>query len=76
MPEFEKAVEGLKPGEISQPVLTPFGYHLIRLDSRSGDTTALHHLLLRIQPSYSSAAKIDREADRLSKMAAGRSLVT
>jgi peptidyl-prolyl cis-trans isomerase D len=71
VPEFEKAVEGLKPGEISQPVLTPFGYHLIRIDSRSGDTTALHHILLRIQPSDSSEAKIDREADQLSKMAAG-----
>ena len=71
VPEFEKAIEGLKPGELSQPVLTQFGYHLIRLDSRSGDTTALHHLLLRIQPSDSSAAKVDREADQLSKLAAG-----
>lgn len=71
VPDFEKAVETLKPGEISQPVLTQFGYHLIRLDSRSGDTTALHHLLLRVQPSDSSAAKVDREADRLSKLAAG-----
>jgi len=71
VPDFEKAVEGLKPGELSQPVLTPFGYHLIRVDSRSGDTTALHHILLRIQPSDSSEAKIDREADQLSKLAAG-----
>ena len=71
VPEFEKAADALKPGEISQPVLTPFGYHLIRLDSRAGDTTALHHILLRIQPSDSSEAKIDREADQLSKMAAG-----
>jgi len=71
VPEFEKAVDALKPGEISQPVLTPFGYHLIRLDSRAGDTTALHHILLRIQPSDSSEAKIDREADQLSKKAAG-----
>jgi peptidyl-prolyl cis-trans isomerase D len=71
VPEFEKAAETLKPGELSQPVLTQFGYHLIRVDSRSGDTTALRHLLLRIQPTDSSAAKVDREADRLSKLAAG-----
>jgi peptidyl-prolyl cis-trans isomerase D len=71
VPEFEKALDALKPGELSGPVLTPFGYHLIRLDSRSGDTTAAHHLLLRIQASDSSAAKVDREADRLSKIAAG-----
>jgi peptidyl-prolyl cis-trans isomerase D len=71
VPEFEKALDALKPGELSGPVLSPFGYHLIRLDSRSGDTLAAHHLLLRIQASDSSAAKVDREADRLSKIAAG-----
>ena len=29
VPEFEKAVLAIKPGEISQPVLTSFGYHVI-----------------------------------------------
>jgi peptidyl-prolyl cis-trans isomerase D len=67
---FEQAANTLKVGEISQPVLTQFGYHLIRLDARSGDTLALHHILLRIQPSDSNEARIDHEADELSKMAA------
>ena len=30
---FEKALDKLKPGEISEPVLTPFGYHIIKLES-------------------------------------------
>jgi parvulin-like peptidyl-prolyl isomerase len=71
VPEFERAMQALKPGEISGPVLTQFGYHLIRLDSRSGDTTQAHHILLRIQPSDSSQAKMDREADQLARIAAG-----
>ncbi|MEK9627648.1 MAG: SurA N-terminal domain-containing protein [Nitrospinota bacterium] len=29
---FEKALDELKPGEISQPVLSPFGYHIIKLE--------------------------------------------
>lgn len=70
VPAFEDAAKLLKPGEISQPVLTPFGYHLIRLDSRSGDTLALHHILLRITQSDSDADRTDRLADSLSKMAA------
>jgi hypothetical protein len=49
-----------------------FGYHLIRLDSRHGDTLALHHILLRITQSDSAATLVDRKADSLSKFAANR----
>lgn len=33
VPEFEAAVKALKTGEISAPVRTRFGYHLIKLDA-------------------------------------------
>jgi len=34
VPEFERAFLALKPGEVSQPVRSPFGYHLIQLLER------------------------------------------
>jgi peptidyl-prolyl cis-trans isomerase SurA len=38
VPDFERAYQDLKPGEVSQPVRTPFGYHLIQvLERRSAD---------------------------------------
>jgi peptidyl-prolyl cis-trans isomerase SurA len=38
VPEFERAYQELKIGEVSQPVRTPFGYHLIQvLERRSAD---------------------------------------
>ncbi|HEX3583758.1 MAG TPA: peptidylprolyl isomerase [Thermoanaerobaculia bacterium] len=33
-PELQAVVDGLKPGEISQPVKSQFGIHIFRLDSR------------------------------------------
>ena len=68
--DFDKAAFALKPGELSQPVLTPFGYHLIKVDSRKGDTLAVRHILLRIQQSDSSAARVDKKADELATLAA------
>ncbi|HEV2017291.1 MAG TPA: peptidylprolyl isomerase, partial [Gemmatimonadaceae bacterium] len=67
---FETAAYALKQGEISQPVLTQFGYHIIKLDLRKGDTLTLHHILLRIGQSDSAAARTDRRADSLARMAA------
>ncbi|MSQ54885.1 MAG: molecular chaperone SurA [Betaproteobacteria bacterium] len=34
VPEFERAMNGLKPGDVSQPVKTPFGWHLIQVMER------------------------------------------
>ena len=34
VPEFEQAMDALKPGEVSQPVQSPFGWHLIVVEER------------------------------------------
>jgi peptidyl-prolyl cis-trans isomerase SurA len=41
VPQFEAAMKELKPNEISQPVRTPFGLHLIQvLERRTADVSA------------------------------------
>jgi peptidyl-prolyl cis-trans isomerase SurA len=34
VPEFERAMDALKPGEVSAPVQSPFGWHLIQVKER------------------------------------------
>ena len=40
VPEFEKAMDALKPDQITEPVRSPFGWHLIQvLERRSQDVS-------------------------------------
>lgn len=34
VPEFERTMDALKPGEVSDPVRSPFGWHLIQVQER------------------------------------------
>lgn len=68
-PKFEEAAYALRAGELSQPVLTPFGWHIIRVDERKGDTLDLRHILVDIVQSDSSATRTDRRADSLASTA-------
>ena len=41
VPDFERAMDNLKPGEVSAPVRSPFGWHLIQVqERRSGEASA------------------------------------
>ena len=50
-PEFEATALKLKPGEISDPVETDFGIHLIQLIERRGNEFNSRHILRIPQPS-------------------------
>ncbi len=44
VPEFERAMNALQPGEVSEPVESPFGYHLIQVLERKTDDVSKERL--------------------------------
>ncbi len=48
VPEFAAVASRLPIGEISQVFETPFGYHILRVNSRRGDVVDFNHILIQI----------------------------
>ena len=44
--EYEKAAYALNPGEISPPIRSSFGYHLIKLLDKQGEKISSQHILI------------------------------
>ena len=57
VPEFERAMTSLKPGEVGEPVQSPFGWHLIQVMERRMDISQE-----RVRLSARQAIR-DRKAD-------------
>ncbi len=50
-PAYEAGALGLKPGEISMPVESAFGFHLIQLVEKRGNEYSTRHILMTPKPN-------------------------
>ncbi|MBN1165464.1 MAG: peptidylprolyl isomerase [Candidatus Krumholzibacteriota bacterium] len=52
---FEEAVRNMSVGEISGPVLTEHGYHIIKLEEIDRDQVRLRHILIKVERDLESS---------------------
>ncbi len=67
-PEYEATSLLMKPDEISMPVETQFGYHLIQLQEKRGNVYKTRHILIAPQPSPDDYKKTENYLDSLRSM--------
>ena len=69
---FLAGLRGLPVGQVSKPVRSSFGYHLIRIDAVKGDSLHVRHILIPIELAGAHRDSVESVADSLDRMVAER----
>lgn len=69
VPEYEAAAYAMQDGEISDPVVSQFGVHIIRLNSRIGEKINTSHILFKVVPAAADMEITMARADSITKAA-------
>ena len=62
---FEAAALNLQEGEISEPIETEFGYHIIQLIKKKGKLYDARHILIKTTPNTEEIATAKKELERI-----------
>ncbi|HSJ05234.1 MAG TPA: SurA N-terminal domain-containing protein [Longimicrobiales bacterium] len=74
MPELDAAIFATPAGQVTAPVLTQAGYHVIRVDSRRADTAEVRQILVPVVMADEAEFELLNRADELERAAVGSGL--
>lgn len=63
--EYERAAYELQPGETSQPVESPFGFHIIQTIEKRKDASHTRHILLKLGGSADDKSRVEKIMNEL-----------
>lgn len=69
VPAFDRVAFSAPIGEVSEPVLSQFGYHLIQVQEREGDEARARHILIPVEPTEEGLDRLYARADTLEMVA-------
>ena len=67
---FLKGMRATAVGQVSPPVLSAFGFHLIRVEAAKGDSLHVRHILVPIELNGAHRDSVETRADTLDRIAA------
>jgi peptidyl-prolyl cis-trans isomerase D len=67
---FEEAAFRLPVGQVSEPVPSPFGVHLIKVERRTADSATVRHILIPMARRGARLDTLEARADSLDRLAA------
>jgi peptidyl-prolyl cis-trans isomerase SurA len=68
VPEFEAAVFTIAKDEISEPIETQFGFHVIQLIERRGNSVNARHVLIRPEITFDDMALTKKKLDSVRQL--------
>lgn len=74
VPAFDSVAFSLPVGQVSEPVITQFGVHLVRVDERTGEQVKARHILLNFTKNDEDVTRLEDQLEAIAEAGLTRGL--